>query len=287
MGAHRLLQLRAPEHYQRTSALPRGRCGRGGVTRHGRRPPNLHRTPGVHAPFAVAWPWRRATVFAGLKAPAEGRLRSVHDSSQHPCPSPRTGRARRCGHPSRGPRIDRDSDDSTRLHDPSGRVGGPGRYGRRRRRRRLGGALSPRPQEEGQVNLIALPDNWANYGGILQSFRDKYPGVDNPVQNPGRVICRRAHRRRDAARLGHDARLARRRPAVRACRPTEEGIWDPYMPTVWDEIPENLQRPGRQLGGRVLRDHGDRREHDDRPSGADLVRRAQRPAVRRHGRPQR
>ena len=45
-------------------------------------------------------------------------------------------------------------------------------------------ALYAAAQEEGQVNLIALPDNWANYGGILQSFRDKYPGVDNPVQNP-------------------------------------------------------------------------------------------------------
>ena len=45
-------------------------------------------------------------------------------------------------------------------------------------------ALYAAAQEEGQVNLIALPDNWANYGGILESFREKYPGVDNPVQNP-------------------------------------------------------------------------------------------------------
>ena len=45
-------------------------------------------------------------------------------------------------------------------------------------------ALYAAAQEEGQVNLIALPDSWANYGGILQSFRDTYPGVDNPVQNP-------------------------------------------------------------------------------------------------------
>ena len=35
-----------------------------------------------------------------------------------------------------------------------------------------------------QVNLIALPDEWANYKGILQSFRDKYPGVENPVASP-------------------------------------------------------------------------------------------------------
>ena len=35
-----------------------------------------------------------------------------------------------------------------------------------------------------KVNLIALPDEWANYKGILQSFRDKYPGIENPVANP-------------------------------------------------------------------------------------------------------
>ena len=35
-----------------------------------------------------------------------------------------------------------------------------------------------------KVNLIALPDEWANYKGILQTFRDKYPGVENPVANP-------------------------------------------------------------------------------------------------------
>ena len=34
------------------------------------------------------------------------------------------------------------------------------------------------------VNLIALPDEWANYKGILASFGEKYPGVDHPVQNP-------------------------------------------------------------------------------------------------------
>lgn len=35
-----------------------------------------------------------------------------------------------------------------------------------------------------KVNLIALPDEWANYKGILQSFRDKFPGVENPVASP-------------------------------------------------------------------------------------------------------
>jgi putative spermidine/putrescine transport system substrate-binding protein len=45
-------------------------------------------------------------------------------------------------------------------------------------------ALYAACKAEGQVNLIALPDEWANYKGILQSFRDKYPGVKNPVASP-------------------------------------------------------------------------------------------------------
>ena len=38
-------------------------------------------------------------------------------------------------------------------------------------------------QAEGQVNLIALPDTWANYKGILESFRSTY-GIEAPVANP-------------------------------------------------------------------------------------------------------
>ena len=44
-------------------------------------------------------------------------------------------------------------------------------------------ALYDACKAEGQVNLIALPDDWANYKGILQWFRDKY-GIENPVTNP-------------------------------------------------------------------------------------------------------
>ncbi|MFM9130563.1 MAG: hypothetical protein ACKOMW_04845 [Actinomycetes bacterium] len=32
-------------------------------------------------------------------------------------------------------------------------------------------------KKEGRLNLIALPDDWANYGAIKDSFRKKYPEV--------------------------------------------------------------------------------------------------------------
>ena len=38
-------------------------------------------------------------------------------------------------------------------------------------------------KKEGAVDLIALPDTWANYGGILDAFRKKY-GITATVANP-------------------------------------------------------------------------------------------------------
>ena len=38
--------------------------------------------------------------------------------------------------------------------------------------------------DEGAVNLIALPDEWANYKGILESFGEKYPDISHDVASP-------------------------------------------------------------------------------------------------------
>ena len=38
--------------------------------------------------------------------------------------------------------------------------------------------LEAKCNQEGQLNLIALPDDWANYGAIKDSFRKKYPKVN-------------------------------------------------------------------------------------------------------------
>ena len=103
-------------------------------------------------------------------------------------------------------------------------------------------ALYAAAQEEGQVNLIALPDNWANYGGILQSFRDKYPGVDNPVQTPDASSAEEltaVETQRGSDTMPDSIDVG---PPF-ALQAVEEGIWDPYMPTVWDEIPDALKDP--------------------------------------------
>ncbi|NCT92703.1 ABC transporter substrate-binding protein [Cellulomonas sp. APG4] len=95
--------------------------------------------------------------------------------------------------------------------------------------------------DEGRVNLIALPDTWANYQGILASFRDTY-GIEAPVANP-------------------DASSADELTAIETLRGQpdmpevvdvgasftqqmiDEGYAEQYRPVVWDEIPEALKDP--------------------------------------------
>ena len=103
-------------------------------------------------------------------------------------------------------------------------------------------ALYAAAKEEGQVNLIALPPTWANYQGVLDSFAEKFPGIDTPVQNPegssaDELTAVDTPRGTDTMPDSIDVG-----PSF-ALQAVEEGIWDPYKPTTWDEIPDNLKDP--------------------------------------------
>lgn len=103
-------------------------------------------------------------------------------------------------------------------------------------------ALYTAAQEEGQVNLIALPPDWANYEGILEAFAEKYPGIDTPVQSPDassadEITAVETQRGSDTMPDALDVS-----PPV-ALQSVTDGIWDPYTPSLWDEIPENLRDP--------------------------------------------
>jgi len=92
------------------------------------------------------------------------------------------------------------------------------------------------------VNLIALPDEWANYKGILQSFRDKYPGVDNPVQNPNGSSQEELDAIVNLAGQPDMPDAIDVSPA-KATIAVQEGLWEPYTPTTDSEIPDNLKDP--------------------------------------------
>ncbi|MBI5088510.1 MAG: ABC transporter substrate-binding protein [Actinobacteria bacterium] len=97
-------------------------------------------------------------------------------------------------------------------------------------------------EEGGKVNLIALPDEWANYKGILDAFGEKYPDVEHPVANPNYssqeeldAIVNLAGQ--DDMPDAIDVSPAKAQIAI------DESLWEPYQPTTWDEIPDNLKDP--------------------------------------------
>ena len=97
-------------------------------------------------------------------------------------------------------------------------------------------------QGEGKVNLIALPDNWANYKGILQAFRDRYPGVDNPVANPDASSADELTAVETLAGQPDQPDAVDVSPAIGQEFDTK-GLWEPFKPCAWEEIPDVLKDP--------------------------------------------
>ncbi len=95
---------------------------------------------------------------------------------------------------------------------------------------------------EGQVNLIALPDEWANYKGILQSFRDKYPGVKNPVANPDASSKDEMEAVKTLAGQKDQPDNVDVSPAI-AQEMVAAGMFEPYTPTSAGDVPASLKDP--------------------------------------------
>jgi putative spermidine/putrescine transport system substrate-binding protein len=103
-------------------------------------------------------------------------------------------------------------------------------------------ALVDACKAEKKVNLIALPDSWANYKGILQAFRDKYPGVDNPVASPdisSQEELDAINNLKGQADMPDsiDVSPAKAHDAV------TQGLLTPFKPSTYDEIPDALKDP--------------------------------------------
>ena len=101
-------------------------------------------------------------------------------------------------------------------------------------------ALVDAANAEAQVNLIALPDNWANYKGILQSFRDKYPGIANPVANPDASSADELTAVETLKGQPDMPDALDVSPAISQEVDTK-GLWEPYKPCTWDEIPDVMK----------------------------------------------
>ena len=91
-----------------------------------------------------------------------------------------------------------------------------------------------------KVNLIALPDEWANYKGILQSFRDKYPDVENPVADPNASSADEMEAVETLAGQDDMPDSVDVSPAI-AQQMVDKGLFEPYTLTVDSEVPEGLK----------------------------------------------
>lgn len=93
---------------------------------------------------------------------------------------------------------------------------------------------------EAKVNLIALPDNWANYKGILASFREKHPEIENPVANPDASSADELVAVETLAGQETQPDALDVSPAI-AQEVDSKDLWEPYKPCTWDEIPDFLK----------------------------------------------
>lgn len=99
-----------------------------------------------------------------------------------------------------------------------------------------------------QVNLIALPDEWANYKGILQSFRDKYPGVKNPVADPDASSADEMAAVETLAGQDDMPDNVDVSPAI-AQEMVARGLFEPYVLTTDADIPAGLKDPNNNWAG--------------------------------------
>lgn len=93
---------------------------------------------------------------------------------------------------------------------------------------------------EGQLNVIALPRDWANYGAILDAFSEKYPEIEIIEQSPDvssaeEIQAAENNKGLDTAPDVFDLGL------TVALQNTDQ--FAPYKVATWDDIPDALKEP--------------------------------------------
>jgi len=103
---------------------------------------------------------------------------------------------------------------------------------------------------EGQLNVITLPDKWANYGNIMKAFSDKY-GIKINSANPDGSS-------QDEINAVKQLKGQDRAPDVLdlgqsfAIGAAKDGILAPYKVATWDNVPADA----KDADGRWLSDYG-------------------------------
>jgi putative spermidine/putrescine transport system substrate-binding protein len=103
----------------------------------------------------------------------------------------------------------------------------------------LGGmdALVAAAKKEGQLNVIALPPDWANYGEIIKAFGDKYGIKVNSAQPDGAS--------QDEINAANQLKGQDKAPDVfdlgGAVATANTAMFAPYKVATWSDIPDSLK----------------------------------------------
>jgi putative spermidine/putrescine transport system substrate-binding protein len=100
-------------------------------------------------------------------------------------------------------------------------------------------ALVAAAKKEGQLNVITLPSDWANYGNIMKEFTAKY-GIHITDANPDGTS-------QDEINAINSEKGTSRAPDVVdvgtsfAVSGASEGLWAPYQVQTWSDIPASAK----------------------------------------------
>ena len=114
----------------------------------------------------------------------------------------------------------------------------------------LGGmeALVEAAKEEGQLNVIALPPDWTNYGEVISTFESTY-GIEVEEAQPDASS-------QDEINAANQLRGTDRAPDVFDLGPAvataNVDLFAPYQVTTWGDVPDELKDPQ----GRYVSDYG-------------------------------
>jgi putative spermidine/putrescine transport system substrate-binding protein len=102
-------------------------------------------------------------------------------------------------------------------------------------------ALIKLAQKEGELNTIALPDYWANYGNVIKAFEKKYKikvnSYDPEASSAEELVAVRTLKGQDRMPDVVDVGLQF------AVQGAQEGLWAPYKVATWNDIPATAKDP--------------------------------------------
>lgn len=105
-------------------------------------------------------------------------------------------------------------------------------------------ALVAAAKAEGMLTTIALPHDWCNYGGMIEGFKAKYPGIEVNELDPGAGSAEEI----EAIKANQDNPGPQAPDVIDvglAFGPTskDEGVIQPYKVATWDDIPDDAKDP--------------------------------------------